>query len=90
MGSFDDARNVRNHEGTKVGEADHAEGLRRVVWDRFRPDCVVAVDTGDDTEVPLLRERDGGPDGAQAYVCRDFVCALPVSSPAALEAQLHA
>ncbi len=84
------------------GEAANGEGrdappgnaatsaLLAPVWGRWRPFQVLAVGAGagEASAVPLLRDRvaiDGRP---TAYVCRDFVCALPVTDPDALAAQL--
>ena len=70
-----------------VGPEDHRRSLEREVWRRFRPDCVVAVGEEDAATVPLLSNRPAGTT-ATAYVCRGFVCDLPVSDPAGLGAQL--
>ncbi|MFI5973875.1 thioredoxin domain-containing protein [Streptomyces sp. NPDC051452] len=54
------------------------------------PGAVVAYGTPDGEEFPLLADRalvDGAP---TAYVCRNFVCDLPVTDPAALKARLDA
>ncbi len=66
-----------------------ADRLARVVWERFRPDVALAVDrSGDGTAgVPLLTDRRGN-GGTRAFVCRDFMCELPVSDPEALRHQL--
>ncbi len=57
----------------------------------FRPNQVVAITAEPAASlVPLLRDRvalDGRP---TAYVCRGFVCRLPVTEPAALRAELAA
>ena len=57
----------------------------------FRPNQVVAVSADPGTSVvPLLADRvaiDGKP---TAYVCRGFVCRLPVTTPEALRAELAA
>ncbi len=57
----------------------------------FRPNQVVAVSADPGTSVvPLLADRiaiDGTP---TAYVCRGFVCRLPVTTPEALRAELAA
>ena len=65
-----------------------AHQLARVVWERFRPDVALAVDrSGEAAEVPLLQGR-GGTDGTRAFVCRDFVCELPVTEAESLRRQL--
>jgi uncharacterized protein YyaL (SSP411 family) len=62
------------------------------VWGTWRPQQVLAVAPGHRapaSEVPLLHDRvaiDGRP---TAYVCRNFVCSLPVTDPAALVEQLR-
>jgi hypothetical protein len=63
--------------------------LARVVWERFRPNLVLAVDRDGDgaSTVPLLGDRHR-PGETWAYVCEDFVCQAPVSSPEALRRQL--
>jgi uncharacterized protein YyaL (SSP411 family) len=69
------------------------DALIREYRRRWRPGAVLAVgDPGErgttTDDVPLLRDRptrDGTP---TAYVCHHFVCALPVTSPDALRAQL--
>jgi uncharacterized protein YyaL (SSP411 family) len=45
---------------------------------------VVAADVG--TPVPLFDDRDLVDGRPTAYVCRDFVCQVPVTDPAALQA----
>ena len=65
-----------------------ADQLATVVWERFRPDVALAVDTGgEDLLVPLLHGR-GGTEGTRAYVCRNFACDLPVTEAASLRHQL--
>lgn len=74
-----------------AGNPDAADtrALLDVLNGRYRPDLVVAV--GDDATagiIPLLADRpriDGRP---TAYVCRRFVCRLPVNEPGALAEQL--
>ncbi len=74
-----------------IGDRQMARDLFRTVYAAYRPNLVVAhsaVDVGDDHPIPLLRQRvqrDGLP---TAYVCRQFACRLPVTTPTALEAQL--
>jgi uncharacterized protein YyaL (SSP411 family) len=65
-----------------------ADQLARVVWERFRPDVALAVDTtGEGAMVPLLEGRAAGSD-TRAFVCRDFVCDLPVSDSESLRRRL--
>ncbi len=64
-------------------------GLEAVVWSQYRPDLVLASAAEPTDTPPLLRDRPGGPGGARAYVCRGFVCDLPVDSPSALHDQLE-
>jgi uncharacterized protein YyaL (SSP411 family) len=70
-----------------VGNETRTE-LAAVVWEAFRPECVVALGDGGPTEVPLLDDRPAGSDGRLAYVCRGFVCDLPVTDAADLRGQL--
>jgi uncharacterized protein YyaL (SSP411 family) len=71
-----------------VGSEPGAGSLSDVVWQQFRPEVALAVGDGSPTSVPLLEGRDRGNE-ARAYVCRDFVCALPVETPEALRVQLE-
>ncbi len=71
-----------------VGQPEQRRQLHRVIWERFRPDCVAAMGSGDGRTVPLLRGRDTVGDAAAAHVCRSFVCNLPVTTPDALRAGL--
>jgi uncharacterized protein len=55
----------------------------------YLPDAVVAVGRPDDSEqVPLLAGRNHISGRAAAYVCRNFVCELPVTESDALQKQL--
>jgi uncharacterized protein YyaL (SSP411 family) len=71
-----------------VGRPGPRHQLQRVVWDSFRPDCVVAVGDGRGDAVPLLWERGTAGAAAAAHVCRDFVCDLPATTPGALRSSL--
>ncbi len=61
--------------------------LTAVIWEDFRPDVVLAEGDGTGSAVPLLEGRTA-PDGARAFVCRGFVCDLPVTSAIDLRDQL--
>jgi uncharacterized protein YyaL (SSP411 family) len=67
-----------------------ADRLARVVWEQFRPDVALAVDRhgADGSVVPLLADRDSDRT-TRAFVCREFVCELPVTEAEALRAQLE-
>ena len=69
------------------GEA--RDGLVSAALDRPRPGtAVVVADDADASDVALLAGR-AVPDGTpRAWVCRDFACDLPVTTPDALRAQL--
>ncbi|MGH8934921.1 MAG: thioredoxin domain-containing protein [Acidimicrobiia bacterium] len=76
-----------------VGPPGHPDtrALAGVVWERFRPDCVLATDPGDGssaTEIPLLEGRHSENGPPLAYVCRNFTCRAPVGEPDDLRAQL--
>jgi uncharacterized protein len=67
---------------------DDVDELAKVVRADFRPRLVLAAGAEGSTEPPLLADRtqvDGNP---AAYVCQNFACQLPVSSPQALAALL--
>ncbi|MCL7454833.1 MAG: thioredoxin domain-containing protein [Anaerolineae bacterium] len=75
-----------------VGDPDTAgtQALLNVVRDGYRPFQVVALGASgaQASAVPLLQDR-GQVDGkAAAYVCRDFTCQAPVTTPPALEGLL--
>jgi uncharacterized protein YyaL (SSP411 family) len=74
-----------------VGPAadDRTRVLHRTALLATAPGAVVALGTGGDRDgVPLLAGR-GLVDGAPAaYVCRDFACRMPVTTPAGLAREL--
>jgi len=51
---------------------------------------LVGGEARDHEPLPLLRDRSGGADGAQAFVCRGYRCELPTDDPAELRRQLEA
>jgi uncharacterized protein YyaL (SSP411 family) len=81
--------------GAVVGdpEAEATRALLGPVWSEWRPFQVLAVaspEAAATSAVPLLHGRvalDGKP---TAYVCRDFVCSLPVTTVDRLIDQLAA
>jgi hypothetical protein len=80
----------RPREVAIAGEAGTADtqALLDVIYGQYRPNLVTAVGL-DGGAVPLLADRpqkDGRP---TAYLCRQFVCRLPVTTPETLAAQLE-
>ncbi len=75
-----------------VGEPGGADtrALLRTVFDRFIPNRVVASAPPNETPagIPLLENRPTVDGAATAYVCRNYVCQTPVTTPADLAAQL--
>ncbi|GAA0987529.1 thioredoxin domain-containing protein [Acrocarpospora macrocephala] len=72
-----------------VGPPDdlRAKQLHRTALMSTVPGLVVAWGNGDET-VPLLRERGTINGEPAAYVCRQFACRLPVTTPSALKNEL--
>ena len=59
------------------------DAMHRAALSRTSPGAVVVVGTPTD-EVPLLAGREALEGRPTAYVCRNFVCALPITDPADL------
>jgi len=72
--------------------APATQALLDVVGDGWRPDLVVALAADDATAaasaIALLHDRVAIGGAPTAYVCRGFVCDLPVTDPEALRARL--
>ncbi|PFG39959.1 hypothetical protein ATJ97_2479 [Georgenia soli] len=71
-----------------VGDDDAAAELAALARASTSPGLVVAVGPPDAPGVPLLADRPLVRGGAAAYVCRGFVCDLPVTTAPDLAAQL--
>jgi uncharacterized protein YyaL (SSP411 family) len=56
----------------------------------FLPQRVVALagPSRDASLIPLIESREAGSNGARAFVCRNYACALPAESARALAEQL--
>jgi uncharacterized protein YyaL (SSP411 family) len=81
-----------SREVVLIGPADDPEmrAMRAAVFGRYEPNRIVAgaESAVDPAPTPLLEGRgpiDGRP---AAYVCENYVCAMPVTGAAALDAQL--
>ena len=76
-----------------IGDPDAADtqALLSVVRDGYRPFQVVALGAPSDQPpaVPLLQDRGLVDGGAAVYVCRNYVCQAPVTTPQALELLLN-
>ena len=66
---------------------DQWRELAAVYWAAYRPGVALAVTAEESSIVPLLEGRTNHGE-TQAYVCQDFVCALPTSDRHALATQL--
>jgi uncharacterized protein YyaL (SSP411 family) len=83
------------HEIALVGDpaAEDLRALLEVVNGPFRPNQVVALAHPGDGEVgeaiPLLADRHQVDELATAYVCRNYTCKMPVTTPGALERDLQ-
>jgi uncharacterized protein YyaL (SSP411 family) len=77
-----------------VGDA-RSEGLRglyREVFGTYRPNIIAAhstTDAPDDHAIPLLASRTLRNGQPAAYVCRNFACQMPVTTPEDLHRQLE-
>ena len=65
-----------------------AHDFIRAFWSRYRPQAVLAASADGSEPIPLLGAT-GGQDATAAFVCHDFVCERPVTSPEAMEALLR-
>ena len=65
------------------------DALVRLAWAQAPAGSVVVVGDGTSSGgFALLEDRPARDGRATAYVCRGFVCRLPVTDPAALAAEL--
>tara|TARA_B100001123_G_scaffold449817_1_gene616915 strand:+ start:16353 stop:18383 length:2031 start_codon:yes stop_codon:yes gene_type:complete len=69
-------------------KAKEMQDLLAELRNQYRPHCVVACGLGSNSAVPLLKGRDVLNSQPTAYVCRDFVCSLPVTELHDLRNQL--
>ena len=73
-----------------VGSQEELGPLLAVLRDGYRPFQVLAAgDGGPNATVPLLENRGQINGKGTAYVCRQFVCQAPVTSPDELSRQLE-
>ncbi|MEO7070528.1 MAG: hypothetical protein ABI131_08555, partial [Nostocoides sp.] len=71
-----------------VGDDETARSLASIARRHPSPGLVTAYGMPDQAGVPLLADRPLVRGGSAAYVCRGFVCDLPVTDPAGLAARL--
>jgi len=72
-----------------VGEAndERTAALLRVAHEPYRPNVITALAEADvegETSIPLLNYRTMRGDEPTVYVCRNFACAMPVTTPEAM------
>ncbi len=78
---------VQGHQEVAViGAADdeRTQALLRVVTEAYRPNVITALNETDvegEAIIPLLNYRVMRGGGPTVYVCRNFVCAMPVTTP---------
>ncbi len=70
----------------------HTQDLVETLWKYYRPNVISALaeDPPPPDSPPLLFDRHQLNNEPTAYVCQNFACNLPVTSPEALTAQLEA
>jgi len=73
-----------------VGNGPLAQEMVRIARASASPGLVVAHGSPDAPGIPLLANRPLVAGHAAAYVCRGFVCDLPVTTPEALAAAINA
>ncbi len=75
-----------------LGDPDNSatQDMIHKVWQKFRPDLVLAVSPSppDEGSPALLADRPLIEDKPTAYVCRNFICQQPVTNPEELESLL--
>ena len=71
-----------------VGDGPRAHEMVRVARASSSPGLVIAHGSPDATGIPLLADRPLVDGGVAAYVCRGFVCDLPVTTPEELTSAL--
>jgi len=84
------------HEGSReivvAGEpgTPAVEQMLAAIRGTYLPQRVVALahSGADEGLVPLLEAKDTGPNGARAYLCRNYACQEPADDVATLKAQL--
>ena len=65
-----------------AGELDSPDmgEILRVIRQPYRPNCISAHTAGEESAIPLLDGRQPLQGRATVYICRNFVCDLPVHS----------
>ena len=71
--------------------AEGTQALRQVLIETYRPNIVTALAEADiegETSIPLLNYRVMRGGEPTVYVCRNFACAMPVTTPEAMRSLL--
>lgn len=81
---------ARGIDEVAVITGENSDALFNVLLSEYRPNLVMASKADDEeTRIPLLQDRTAKDGAGTAYVCRQFVCQLPVTTPDALKEQLR-
>ena len=86
---------VKGHQEVAIiGAADdeRTRDLLRALHDEYRPNVITALAEADvegESDIPLLSQRVMREDMPTVYVCRNFVCAMPVTRPDAMRKLLN-
>jgi len=71
-----------------TGEGEKLEQMLNAAYKRYLPNRVIAFDNNRNSSLPLFEGRQPAKGEVRAYVCRNSVCLLPVTTVQALENQL--
>ena len=71
-----------------VGKGKTRDEMLDVLYRRFIPDKIIALSNNGDNSFPLFEGRKAKNNGVKAYVCRNSVCNLPVSTVQDLKKEL--
>jgi len=63
-----------------VGDGKVRDEMAREVWQLFLPNRILAASENGDSELPLFEGRTADDHSVTAYVCRNSVCRLPVTT----------
>ncbi|HEX2897051.1 MAG TPA: thioredoxin domain-containing protein [candidate division Zixibacteria bacterium] len=71
------------------GKGEKLEEVLNAVYQRYLPNRVIAFDPDNKSSLPLFEGRQANSAEVRAYICRNSVCRLPVTTVEALKNQLN-